>query len=97
MILLKVHLVKTVQFRLALLKETKQVKGTMVYQGNVIVIITIRTEHPRKMITEVFRTRSRWKTKIKFFQLYYWKNLFITMVIAGQIVLISQAIKIVKL
>ena len=42
MILLKVHLVKTVQFRLALLKETKQVKGTMVYQGNVIVIISIR-------------------------------------------------------
>ena len=42
MIPLKVHLFKIVQFRLALLKETKKVKDTVVYQGNVIAIISIR-------------------------------------------------------
>ena len=77
MIPLKVHLVKIVQFRLALLKETKKVKDTVVYQRNVIVIISLRNMHnnvtskENDHLDEVFRTGSRWKTKMKFFQLYY--------------------------
>ena len=75
MIPLKVHLVKIVQFRLALLKETKNVKDTVVYQRKGYSHYKYKkhnnvTSKEIDHLDEVFRTGSRWKTKMKFFQLY---------------------------